>query len=164
MLFIPAAATQQLPTKPAVFGTYAIGIAVQGGARNVVGDVNVILGKPSESEGGNNTINNNGLIQLTQITGHNAAQNATFSGVSNFNNNATGTLSLVNGFAGDKITINGNYNATTGAKVKMDVAAEWRFFCIRQTRHQRQRIGRYQSLRHQRGRHRWANNQWHQLD
>ncbi len=92
-----------------------------GGARDTVSDINVVLGKKDEGEGGNNTINNNGLIQLTQIASHNAAQNATFSGVGNFNNNATGTLSMVNGYAGDKITINGNYNAQTGAKVKMDV-------------------------------------------
>ncbi len=92
-----------------------------GGARDTVGDVNVVLGNRGGEEGPNNTINNNGLIRLTQISGHNAAQNATFSGLSNFNNNATGTLSMVNGFAGDKITINGNYNAQTGAKVNMDV-------------------------------------------
>ena len=92
-----------------------------GGARDTVGDIDIVLGKPFEGSGGNNTINNNGLIQLTQFSGSNVAQNATFSGVSNFNNNATGTISMVNGFAGDKITINGNYNAQTGAKVNMDV-------------------------------------------
>lgn len=92
-----------------------------GGARDTVGDINVVLGQPWEGQA-NNTIDNNGLIQLTQIPGHNAAQNATFSGLNRFNNGATGTLSMVNGFAGDKITINGNYNATAGAKVKMDVA------------------------------------------
>ena len=92
-----------------------------GGARDTVADIDVVLGKPAEGEGGINSIFNNGLIQLTQFPGSNVAQNATFSGITNFNNNATGTLSMVNGFAGDKITINGNYNATTGAKVKMDV-------------------------------------------
>ena len=90
-----------------------------GGAKTV-NDVNVVLGRPKTGTNLNN-ITNNGLIQLTQISGHNAAQNATFSGLSTFNNNATGTLSMVNGFAGDKITINGNYNAQTGAKVNMDV-------------------------------------------
>ena len=64
-----------------------------GGARDTVGDIDIVLGKPFEGSGGNNTINNN----------------------------ATGTISMVNGFAGDKITINGNYNAQTGAKVNMDV-------------------------------------------
>ncbi len=90
-----------------------------GGARDTVGDIGVVLGKGDLTV--SNTINNNGTIQLMQFSGSNVAQNATFSGLSTFNNQATGTLSMANGFAGDKITINGNYNATAGAKVKMDV-------------------------------------------
>ena len=87
--------------------------------RNSVSDIHVIFGS-GEGEV-YNTITNNGLIQLSQIAGYTGAQNATFHGVTQFTNGATGTLSMKNGYAGDQITIKGSYNAQAGSKLNMDV-------------------------------------------
>ena len=87
--------------------------------RNSVSDIHVIFGS-GEGEV-YNTLTNNGLIQLSQIAGYTGAQNATFHGVTQFTNGATGTLSMKNGYAGDQITIKGSYNAQAGSKLNMDV-------------------------------------------
>lgn len=63
------------------------------------------------------TFNNNAF--LSAVTG--AGGNNNSIGAATFNNNAAGTISLVNGVTTDRLTLGGNYNGTAGSRIAVDV-------------------------------------------
>ncbi|GAA4029120.1 hypothetical protein GCM10022281_05310 [Sphingomonas rosea] len=86
-------------------------------------------------DGGNTTVNNSGIRNTVGVTDYGAGTDAfnnsgtvnvfggaaSFVGLEAFNNQATGLIDLRDGAANDTFTIGGNYVATAGARLGIDV-------------------------------------------
>ncbi|UGX87678.1 hypothetical protein [Phyllobacterium meliloti] len=95
-------------------GMLASGTGAQTFVNNMAGGVwNMGNSGVSNMLGSNDVIQNFGLIKATG--------NTQLNGLERFENNAGGTLSLVNGAVGDKLTISGDYVGHAGSNIALDV-------------------------------------------